>query len=199
MLGPAALSGQRVLEIGCGSGVNLLSLQGLVDIVGVETELFALECSAVFARLEALPPPRRVCAPAEALPFGDNCFDLTLFFGSLQYMHCERALREAARVLVPGGRLVAILSDQRQAARQALRRAQATAWHARTLAHEVRGLLGQLVHPWLGRLLLPPAGQVHPTRRRMQSWLADAGLHFDAAASGTLGDEACFVAEKPAR
>jgi SAM-dependent methyltransferase len=54
-------------------------------------------------------PQRGVNAVADALnlPFGDSCFDTVLFIGSYLYMPDRTAaLKEAARVLTPGGRVL---------------------------------------------------------------------------------------------
>lgn len=40
------------------------------------------------------------------LPFADNCFDLVLSCGVLEYVPLDDGLRETARVLKPGGKLV---------------------------------------------------------------------------------------------
>jgi len=191
------LRDRRILEIGCGAGVNLLSLQRCAEVVGVDVEPLYLQVTPVLARLEGLPSPRRLCAQAEQLPFGDGAFDVALFFGSLPYMQVEQALREAARVLRPGGRIVAIHSDLAQVLSI---RARQQGWRLTrpgVLLRELRALVGMALYPWLGRLLLQPFAPVHATRRRTRRWLAHAGLAVSARDSRTIADEVCFVAEKP--
>jgi demethylmenaquinone methyltransferase/2-methoxy-6-polyprenyl-1,4-benzoquinol methylase len=52
---------------------------------------------------------RWVCGDAEALPFPDRAFDAyTIAFGIRNVTHIDRALREARRVLRPGGRLLCL-------------------------------------------------------------------------------------------
>jgi len=50
-----------------------------------------------------------VCGNAESLPFPASCFDgYTIAFGIRNVTHIEQALREARRVLKPGGRFVCL-------------------------------------------------------------------------------------------
>lgn len=96
-------AGCRVLDVGCGTGrlLSLLSAQGAVG-TGVEV---APEMVAVARRANPQMDIRE--GTAEDLPFDDGAFDLVVT--CLAYHHLdapERFLVEAARVLVPGGRLV---------------------------------------------------------------------------------------------
>lgn len=196
-LGLERLRGRRVLEVGCGAGVNLLSLQGCAEVVGIDVEPGYLRVTPVLARLEGLPVPARLCAQAEHLPFQDASFDVTLFFGSLPYMRIEQALHEAARVLRPGGRLIAIHSDLAQVLQL---RAGRHGWRlARpgVFLRELRAALGMVLYPWFGRLFVRSAAPVHATRRQTYRWLERAGLRASARTCRTIADEACFVADKP--
>ncbi|XP_028400390.1 2-methoxy-6-polyprenyl-1,4-benzoquinol methylase, mitochondrial-like [Dendronephthya gigantea] len=50
-----------------------------------------------------------VCGNGEALPFEDNTFDIyTIAFGIRNFTNVEKALEEAHRVLVPGGRFMCL-------------------------------------------------------------------------------------------
>lgn len=99
-----------VLDLGCGRGRHLVALQERgVRAFGVDRSLDALA---------AVPPDvrsRAVRGDLRALPFADGAFDVALsLFSSFGYFGAEgdlAALREAARVLRPGGRLVLDLAD----------------------------------------------------------------------------------------
>jgi SAM-dependent methyltransferase len=89
-----------VLEVGCGHGA-------------VTAELRRRAAGEVVA-LDTSPSPgaAQVAALAEALPFRDSCFDLIFFQNVLLWVpRLAAALGEAARVLQPGGDLVAIEPD----------------------------------------------------------------------------------------
>ncbi len=98
----------RTLEIGAGSGYNLpYYTAGVTELVISEPSEYMRE--HLRARLADDPPPvgsyELVDAGAEHLPFADNSFDTV----TSAYVHCTvpdpaAALREIARVLVPGGR-----------------------------------------------------------------------------------------------
>jgi ubiquinone/menaquinone biosynthesis C-methylase UbiE len=191
-----SLRGKRILEIGCGAGVNLLSLQRFTAVVGIDVEPLYLQFGAILARLEGVCAPTRVCGLAERLPFEDASFDVALFHGSLAYMRIEPALREAARVLRPGGRLIAILTDLPQTLADHARQHRWSLLKPGVLAREGRSLLGMLAYPWVGRLFLAPFAPVHVTRRRTRRWLTEAGLRPNALESGGVSCETCFVADK---
>jgi SAM-dependent methyltransferase len=83
-----------VLDVGCGEGALLraITADGAVHGVGLEPEDAAAE-RARAAGLEVRP------GRAEALPFGDDSFDVvTLEYVAHHVEHLPRALREAARV-----------------------------------------------------------------------------------------------------
>jgi ubiquinone/menaquinone biosynthesis C-methylase UbiE len=192
------LRGKRILEIGCGAGVNLLSLQRCSDVVGIDVEPMYLQFAEILARLEGVRVPTRVCGRAERLPFEDESFDIALFHGSLPYMRIEHALREAARVLRPGGRAIAIFSDLRQNVRDRWLARRWTMLEPGVLLRETRGLAGMIAYPWVGRLLLKPFDPIHTTRRRTRRWLIDAGLQPNADESRMGDHDVCYVADKPA-
>lgn len=94
-------AGRRTLDLGCGEGRLSRDLKLLGhDIVGVD----ASETMLAAAR-EVDPTIETQHADASTLPFPDGAFDLVLAFMSLQDVNnFEGAIREAARVLEPGGR-----------------------------------------------------------------------------------------------
>jgi ubiquinone/menaquinone biosynthesis C-methylase UbiE len=105
----ALRSGERVLDVACGTGVvaRLASQQvgatGMVAGLDVNAGMLAVAGSAT-------PAAMRIEwheASAEAMPFSDAVFDVVLCQMGLQFIPDKAAaLREMWRVLVRGGRLI---------------------------------------------------------------------------------------------
>jgi ubiquinone/menaquinone biosynthesis C-methylase UbiE len=107
-----AAPGNRLLEVGCGTGGTVLRAAALpaVDIVGIDAMAEMLAAAA--QRLQkAQPPPRAalVAADARSLPFADGSFDRAYaesVFGMQDADSIVRMLRELRRVLRPDARFV---------------------------------------------------------------------------------------------
>lgn len=89
----------RIMDVGCGTGLNMKSLVGYGEVTGVDLSSVALE----FCRTRG--HTRLVRAPIERLPFADNSFDLVTALDIIEHLDDDVAgLREIQRVLKPGGR-----------------------------------------------------------------------------------------------
>jgi ubiquinone/menaquinone biosynthesis C-methylase UbiE len=102
----ADLRGQRVLDLGCGTGrlSAALAEQGIARVWGVDA---SAEMLAV-AR-ERLPGSVGLKqAHAEELPFRDGWFDRVVMWLVVHLVDRPAALAEIARVLVPDGRLAVV-------------------------------------------------------------------------------------------
>lgn len=102
-------AGKSVLDVGCGSGNNLVFLTGLgLDCSAVEvTRELCDEVARKFRLLGKTVDAR--CGTNQALPFADNTFDFLVSWNVLHYEDSEEkialGLQEYARVLKPGGRV----------------------------------------------------------------------------------------------
>jgi SAM-dependent methyltransferase len=98
----AARAGSRLLDVACGPGfVSEAAAARGAQPTGVDVAAAMVER----ARLRR-PDLTFVVGDALQLPFPDGSFDaVTMNFGILHVSQPERALAEATRVLVPGGRL----------------------------------------------------------------------------------------------
>jgi ubiquinone/menaquinone biosynthesis C-methylase UbiE len=93
----APLRGERVLDLGCGTG---RALELVASAVGADASLEMLRQG---------PRGRTTCTRAEALPFRPAAFEAVLCTNSFHhYSEPLGTLREIRRVLAPGGRAVLV-------------------------------------------------------------------------------------------
>ena len=97
--------GLKVLEIGVGTGADYLEwLRAGAQATGVDLSSTSIERARQRCENAGLSPDLRV-ADAEQLPFPDNCFDVVYSYGVMHHSpNTQQCLREALRVLKPGGR-----------------------------------------------------------------------------------------------
>ncbi|HSF62688.1 MAG TPA: class I SAM-dependent methyltransferase, partial [Gaiellaceae bacterium] len=95
--------GQHVLDIGCGTGVFL----GLVAARGADPHGIDASEPLIDLARRRLPEADLRVGDMEALPFGDDTFDLVTGFTSFFFANdMVAALREAGRVAKPGAPVV---------------------------------------------------------------------------------------------
>ena len=91
----------RILDVGCGTGANLLMLSEYGDAEGVDISEDAL----AFCRERGL--DKVSLGAGEKLPYEDGTFDLVTALDVVEHMDDDLAgLREMRRVLRPGGRVL---------------------------------------------------------------------------------------------
>lgn len=99
-----------VLEVGCGVGTDAINFarEG-AHYTGVDLTTASIDLVAGRFEIEGLKANLRV-ADAEALPFGDDSFDLAYSHGVLHHTpDTQRAIDELHRVLRPGGTAMVML------------------------------------------------------------------------------------------
>lgn len=114
---------QRVVDVGCGEGRLVRDLKSLgYDVIGVDGSRTLLEAARA-----ADPTGEYHLADAAALPLPDRAATLVTQFMSPQDIDdLDGAMREAARILAPGGRLrMALVHPINSAGRFASREAEA--------------------------------------------------------------------------
>lgn len=100
----AAYAGRRVLDVGCGAGVDLARFaKGGANGVGVDVAGSAVRLARENFRQQRLPGVF-VEADGEGLPFAADTFDAVYAHGVVQYTtDGARLVEECRRVLKPGG------------------------------------------------------------------------------------------------
>jgi SAM-dependent methyltransferase len=103
----APRSGERVVDVGCGSGnAALLAAERGARVVGVDPSARLLEVAAADAAPRGL-DAEFAPGDAAALPLGDGEADLVIsVFGAIFAPDPAAAAAEIARVTAPGGRIV---------------------------------------------------------------------------------------------
>lgn len=105
----AELESGAALEVGCGTGLTSISLARLGNTVtGTDSASAMLErAEANSARAGTAGQTAFRWADVHRLPFADASFDLVVALGVVPWLeNASAALREMARVLVPGGALI---------------------------------------------------------------------------------------------
>lgn len=99
----------KALDLGCGAGHAGFALASSgAHVTACDLSEKMLGVVAREAKRRGL-PIETVLSPAEELPFEDASFDLMVTrYSAHHWLDLKGALAEAARVLVPGGKLVAI-------------------------------------------------------------------------------------------
>lgn len=100
--------GDRVLDLACGTGElerRMLDAEPQVQLVGVDLAPSMVERART--KLGERSGVRFEQADAHELPFADAAFDIVVCANTFHYFtHPAEVLREARRVLTPGGRVV---------------------------------------------------------------------------------------------
>jgi SAM-dependent methyltransferase len=100
-------AGRRVLEVGCGAGVDLARFaRGGAAVTGIDIASSAIDLARANFDQQGLRGELHV-ANGEQLPFPDGSFDLVYAHGVVQYTSDPRRLvEECRRVLAPGGEAI---------------------------------------------------------------------------------------------
>ena len=167
-----AREGMRVLDIAGGTGDLARSM---ARDVGPRGEVWLTDINLSMLRVgrdrmldDGLVLPTAVC-DAEHLPFEDGYFDrVTVAFGLRNMTHKDAALREMARVLKPGGKLMVL-----EFSRVSAPLAPAYDWYSFNIL------------PWLGKKVandedsyryLAESIRMHPDQETLKGMMQEAGL-----------------------
>jgi SAM-dependent methyltransferase len=200
-LATEALAGKSVLEIGSGSGMNLLSLVPVCrEVVGLEPVGLYSQIGGLVGETLGLGQIRTETGKAEALPFEDGRFDVVFCLSSHEYFDMRPAFAEIARVLKPGGEVILISGTLGTYLLDGSRTVSALR-SVKAARDYVVALLNTLGFMAIGRRVLTrpskwtTAYPIYPTRRLMTRLLAEAGLPLHQPLR-RIGTEFCFRGRK---
>ena len=102
----ASYRGERLLEVGCGIGTDLVRFaRGGARVTGVDLSSTAIGLAEKNFALHGVQAEELRIANGEALPFPDASFDVVYAHGVVQYTaDPAKLIAECHRVLKPGGR-----------------------------------------------------------------------------------------------
>ncbi len=110
----SAFTGQRLLEVGCGVGIDLVRFaRGGANVTGIDLAEVSIELARQNFALRGLSGNLQVMN-GEALEFPDDSFDVVYAHGVIQYTaHAERMVAEIHRVLKPKGQAIMMVYNRR--------------------------------------------------------------------------------------
>ncbi len=192
--------GDTVLDVACGTGAltRAFARSPASLVVGADYTRAMLDV-AVRAQRDAhrgaAPDPRLsyIEADAQYLPFAGAAFDVvSIAFGIRNVQDPRRALREFARVLRPGGRLVVLEFDR---PRNALVRWFNDFYCGSIMPRTATWISGDRTGAYR---YLPASVGAFMSRQAMHGAIADAGLERVESRALSLGICVCYRAFKPA-
>ena len=101
----SAFAGQRLLEVGCGIGTDLVRFaKGGARVTGIDLSQTAIDLARKNFALNGVAPEELRVGNGESLPHGDGSFDVVYAHGVIQYTaDPAQLIRECHRVLKHGG------------------------------------------------------------------------------------------------
>ncbi len=198
----AAYRGKEVLEIGCGFGANLFAIATTAKrAVGLEPIEVYRQLSPILGERSKYPSVDVVDGFAEHMPFGDASFDVVLSYSSYEYTDLRATLKEAHRVLRPGGQ-IQLMSGTVQQFVKTMAHSFKSERSLGIIKHATEAVANTLVYQWTGRRLTQPRGAgmtmhpVYPSVSSMRHMLLTADFKLAPEWHWPVGEDTLFLAFK---
>ena len=198
----AAYRGKEVLEIGCGFGANLFAIATTAKrAVGLEPIEVYRQLSPILAERSKYPSVAVVDGFAERMPFDDASFDVVLSYSSYEYTDVQAAMKEAHRVLRPGGQ-IQLMSGTLQQFVKTMAQTFKSERSLGIIKYATEAVANTLVYQWTGRRLTQPrvAGMtmhpVYPSVSSMRHMLLTANFTLAPEWHCAVGEDTLFLAFK---
>jgi SAM-dependent methyltransferase len=163
--------GKRLLEVGCGAGIDLVRFaRGGAIVTGVDLAEVPIALARKNIELNGLTADLEVMN-GEALAFDDNSFDVVYAHGVLQYtVSPARMAGELYRVLRPGGQALLMVYNRRSwlSAMSKISRVELEHHDAPALRTFTIGELGELLAPFSATRIVP---ERFPVKTRLHGGL----------------------------
>ena len=194
------LKPQKVLDLGCGAGQDVLPFVEKTDAFCVGLD-YAAELGTVtknvFGNDELKNRTAFVRSIGEKIPFADASFDVVLCRVALPYMHNRRTIAEVARILKPNG--VFLLKTHAPAFYFGLLKARAKTRNPKQIAYPLICLTGSVWHQITGKQLTKGfwAGkEIFQTEAFIKSECAKNNLRIERELSDTNVQTQSFMIVK---
>lgn len=107
-LNPSYFDNLKVVEIGCGMGANLMSLQGHATCIGIEPFEIYKQMGHILRKKDGLPEPEIIVAHGEDIPLESHSADVVLCVAAHHYFDVVAVLSEVSRILKSDGEFFVI-------------------------------------------------------------------------------------------
>lgn len=196
----AVFDNKHICEIGAGMGANLMSLSTTsANLCGLEPVAAYVQLGDIFRSREGMDTIEMHLGGAEAIPFGEDTFDLVLLVSAHQYFDIHVALKEIARILKPGGEFILIGGTLGKYFRNTGAQVIVGKGSPKDFVMTVVNTLSYML---LGRRIISSRGgfstsrPIYPTRAAMVRWMHAAGFQ-QVVKPDEVSDETCFYARLP--
>ncbi len=110
----SAYKGKRILEVGCGIGIDLIRFaRNGANVTGIDLAQQSIDLAKQYFKHHNVPGKLQL-GNGEQLKFDDNTFDMVYAHGVIQYTaNAQKMVAELYRVLKPGGEAIMMVYNRR--------------------------------------------------------------------------------------